>query len=56
MDIFKIATTDDGLSNDEIAAALAQSLEGRAFPHGKALIIPPDFTRYHSNSEPSVSR
>lgn len=50
MDIFKIATTDDGLSNDEIAAALAQSLEGRAFPHGKALIIPPDFTRYHSNA------
>ena len=50
MDIFKTATADTGLSNDEIAAALAQSLEGRAFPHGKVLIIPPDFTRYHSNA------
>ena len=50
MDIFKIAHDDAGLSNDEIAAALAQSLEGRAFPHSRALIIPPDFTRYHSNA------
>ena len=50
MDIFKTATTDAGLSNDEIASALAQSLEGRTFTNKKVLIIPPDFTRYHSNA------
>ena len=50
MDIFKTATADTGLSNDEIAAALAQSLEGRTFVNKKVLIIPPDFTRYHSNA------
>ena len=50
MDIFKTATADTGLSNDEIAAALAQSLEGRTFVNKKVLIIPPDFTRYRSNA------
>ena len=51
LDIFKISTDpQNGLSNDEIVAALAQSLEGRAFPHRRALVIPPDFTRYHSNA------
>ncbi|MCQ2391969.1 MAG: lactate racemase domain-containing protein [Kiritimatiellae bacterium] len=48
MDIFKIANTEAGLTNDEICAALAQSLEGRTLKN--VLIIPPDFTRFHSNA------
>ena len=48
MDIFKIAETEQGLSNDEIAKLLAQSLEGRTLKN--VLIIPPDFTRFHSNA------
>ena len=48
MDIFKIAGTEAGLTDDEIRAALAQSLEGRKLKN--VLIIPPDFTRFHSNA------
>ena len=48
MDIFNIAQTDAGLTPDEIRAALAQSLEGRALKN--VLILPPDFTRFHSNA------
>ena len=48
MDIFKIAETDAGLGDDEIRAALEQSVAGRDLR--KVLIIPPDFTRFHSNA------
>ncbi len=47
-DIFKIAKTEAGLTPEEIKEALLQSLEGRTL--NKVLIIPPDFTRYHSNA------
>lgn len=48
MDIFKIAESENGLSLEEIKACLLKSLEGRALH--KVLIIPPDFTRFHSNA------
>ena len=48
MDNFIYAKTEDGLSREEIRAALLQSLEGRVLKN--ALIIPPDFTRFHSNA------
>jgi len=48
MDVFRISDNPSGLSNDEIKAAVAESLKGRAVK--KALVIPPDFTRYHSNA------
>ena len=48
MDIFKIADNEKGLSNDEIAKLLEQSLEGRTLKN--VLVIPPDFTRFHSNA------
>ena len=48
MDIFKTAETDAGLSPDEIKKALLQSLEGRSLKN--VLILPPDYTRYHSNA------
>jgi len=48
MDIFKIAESDDGLTPAEIEAALVQALEGRALKN--VLVLPPDFTRFHSNA------
>lgn len=39
---------EEGLSPAEIKAALLQSLSGRTL--GKVLIVPPDFTRFHSNA------
>ena len=48
MDIFAIARNPEGLTNDEIAVQLEKSLEGRKLEN--VLIIPPDFTRYHSNA------
>jgi nickel-dependent lactate racemase len=48
MDLFTVAQNEAGLSNAEIAAQLEKSLEGRTLR--KVLIIPPDFTRYHSNA------
>ena len=47
-DIYRIANTDAGLSSEEIRAALLQSLAGRRLR--KVLILPPDFTRFHSNA------
>ncbi len=47
-DIYKIAKTENGLSQEEIKAALLESLEGRELK--KVLILPPDFTRFHSNA------
>ena len=48
MDVFRISDNPSGLSNEEIKAAVLESLKGREVK--KALIIPPDFTRYHSNA------
>ena len=53
MDFFKIAAEGETISNGEIAATLAQALadwESRRGAVRKALIIPPDFTRFHSNA------
>jgi len=53
MDIFKIAANDEGLANDEIAGLLEQALadwEQRKGAVRNVLIIPPDFTRFHSNA------
>lgn len=47
-DIYRIAVSEDGLSREDIRTALLRSLEGRAVR--KALIIPPDFTRFHSQA------
>ena len=49
---FKIAATDAGLTDDEIRAALTQALQP-SLDAGKlrnVLILPPDFTRFHSNA------
>ena len=48
MDDFIYAESEQGLSREEITEALLRSLEGRELHH--ALIIPPDFTRFHSNA------
>ena len=48
MEHFFYAASELGLSREEIREALLQSLEGRTLRH--ALIIPPDFTRFHSNA------
>ena len=48
MDQFYRADSELGLTPEEIKAALLKSLEGRTLRH--ALIVPPDFTRFHSNA------
>ena len=48
MDIFRTAEREEGLTREEIREALVQSLQGRT-PR-RALILPPDYTRYHSNA------
>lgn len=47
-DIYRIAESEKGLGEREIEAALRESLAGRSLK--KVLIIPPDFTRFHSNA------
>lgn len=47
-DIYQIAETDNGLTQEEIRTALLESLEGRSLK--KVLILPPDFTRFHSGA------
>ena len=52
-DIFKIAADGETLSNEEIASILANALadwEAERGPVRNALVIPPDFTRFHSNA------
>ena len=48
MELFYHANSEQGLSAEEIRAALVRSLEGKQ-PR-KALLLPPDYTRYHSNA------
>ena len=47
-DIFRIAQAETGLTEAEIKEALLKSLEGKDLK--KVLILPPDFTRFHSNA------
>lgn len=52
-DMFRIAETAEGLSNAEIAKELEAALaawEAEKGPVRNVLVIPPDFTRYHSNA------
>ncbi len=46
--IFLRAAREEGLSEKEIRDALISSLQGRKLK--KVLILPPDFTRFHSNA------
>ena len=48
MERYLIAETEQGLSREEIRQALLASLEGRDVR--RALILPPDFTRFHSGA------
>ncbi len=48
MDIFTTAPAGQWLSDAEILSALEKSIRGRKIK--KALIVPPDFTRFHSNA------
>ena len=48
MELSYYEKTPAGLTNEEIKAALEESLKGRTVK--KALLIPPDFTRFHSNA------
>lgn len=48
MNIFLTAQHSDGLSNHELTAALEKSLEGET--PKRVLLVPPDFTRFHSNA------
>lgn len=48
MDVFRVAECERGLTDAEISGAVLASLEGRA--PKRALLLPPDFTRYHSNA------
>ena len=53
MDIFKIAEEGSVISDEEIAKLLEQALmdwESRRGAVRNALVIPPDFTRFHSNA------
>ncbi len=47
-DIYRIAESDTGLTPEEIKAALLAAIEGRELK--KVLILPPDFTRFHSGA------
>ena len=47
-DIYRIAATEDGLTEAEIRDALLESLRGRTLK--KVLILPPDFSRFHSGA------
>ena len=48
MEHFVYAESEQGLSREAIRDALLKSLEGCTLKH--VLIIPPDYTRFHSNS------
>ena len=48
MNIFKVSDREDGLTKEQITEALLDSLQERQLK--KVLILPPDFTRYHSNA------
>lgn len=47
-DICRISAGADSLTQEDITSALLESLHGRTLK--KVLIIPPDYTRFHSNA------
>ena len=47
MNIYREAQGENGLTKEQIRQTLWRSLKGRKL--NKVLIIPPDFTRLHSN-------
>lgn len=48
MNLSFISNSENGMSREETREALLRALEGKAPKH--TLIIPPDFTRFHSNA------
>ena len=48
MELYKTAENEQGLTPEEIKEALLRALAGRDLK--KVLILPPDFTRFHSNA------
>ncbi len=48
MELFFREQSPEGLSKEDILKGLKQSLEGKTLK--KVLLIPPDFTRFHSNA------
>ena len=48
MEIFLREQGNEGLSPEQIREALLESLKGREYKN--VLILPPDFTRFHSNA------
>lgn len=48
MEQFLYGETESGLTREQIRQALLRSLEGRTLR--RVLLIPPDFTRFHSNA------
>lgn len=48
MELYRISERETGFTTEEIKALLLQSIEGRTFK--KVLILPPDFTRFHSGA------
>lgn len=48
MELFKVASREEGLSRQELSSAVLESLQGRSLK--KVLLLPPDFTRFHSNA------
>ena len=48
MELYRIAAGEDGLTQQEIRQALLESLKGRTVR--RALLLPPDFTRFHSGA------
>lgn len=48
MKLFTCAQSEQGLCREDIRQAVLESLAGRKIK--KALILPPDFTRFHSNA------
>ncbi|MBR0139558.1 MAG: DUF2088 domain-containing protein [Firmicutes bacterium] len=47
-DIYRLSESPHGLTNEEIDGLLLKTLEGRSLKN--VLIIPPDFSRFHSNA------
>lgn len=48
MELLLKAKTNEGLNTNEIKTQLLKSLEGKVLK--KVLLVPPDFTRFHSNA------
>ena len=48
MEIYRIADREEGLAQDEIREAVLSSIEDRQLK--RVLILPPDYTRFHSNA------